>query len=540
MPPGWMALDGTLFVEDDTPYMVFCHEWVQQIDGTINVVQLKDDLSGTVGTPAVLFKASDPPGASSAPGEGKITDGCFLYRSAKSGRLFMIWSTFIPGRDYCVVLSRSQSGKINGPWADHKLIYAKNGGHGMIFESFGGQLLMALHQPNTEGAERLRLYRVTDSGDILRIGEGLVNRRNRPSSGQNAESPCRSVSKRLILKQIPPCQPLAQDQLDHFATEGYLVAKAVMDPVRTLDPVIEEYTSVLDRLADELYRSGEIRSRYEELNFSDRYIQICIDTGQIHSQFFDFSLPFQGVHLDTPFWAGPAVFGALTDPDLLDAVESLIGPKIYSNPAQHVRIKPPEHHLPKNEYGNPILGPTEWHQDYGVLTAEADDTNVVTAWFSLEDTPIEKGPLMVVPRSHQNGLLPHCNHYMDNRPEFAGGSQIPEKLFADDQAIPLPVERGDVVFLHRETVHGSYSNVSDEVRWSLDLRYNPTDQPTGRSAFPGFVARSRKDPASELRDPAEWHRLWLDARTRMSTVNRERQTEVRFYRPNLDGHNLCA
>jgi beta-xylosidase len=172
-PPGWMALDGTLFVEDDTPYMVFCHEWVQQIDGTINVVQLKDDLSGTIGTPAVLFKASDAPGASSAPGEGKITDGCFLYRSAKSGRLFMIWSTFIPGRDYCVVLSRSQSGKINGPWADHKLIYAKNGGHGMIFESFGGQLLMALHQPNTEGAERLRLYRVTDSGDILRIGEGL-------------------------------------------------------------------------------------------------------------------------------------------------------------------------------------------------------------------------------------------------------------------------------------------------------------------------------------------------------------------------------
>ena len=50
----------------------------------------------------------------------------------------------------------------------------------------------------------------------------------------------------------------------------------------------------------------------------------------------------------------------------------------------------------------------------------------------------------------------------------------------------------------------------------MDLRYNPTGQPTGRPEFPGFVARSRRDPETELRDPTVWKQLWMDTRARMS------------------------
>ncbi len=332
---------------------------------------------------------------------------------------------------------------------------------------------------------------------------------------------------------------LSPRQLDHFDREGYVVVEDVLDPVAALDPVIAEYSTVLDQLAEELHSRGEIPSRYEELEFGDRYTRICIDTGRVHSQYFDFSLPFQDVKADTPFWAGPAVFNALTDPGLLDAVESLIGPEIYSNPVQHVRIKPPERMLPRNQYGNSILGATHWHQDHGVVTEEADATRMLTVWFSLQDTPIDKGPLMVVPGSHKSGLLPHCPNYMGNSPLFAGGTQVPEDLFAAEDAIPLPVKRGDAIFMHKQTVHGSYPNVSNDVRWSFDLRYNPTDQPTGRHGFPGFVARSRRDPASELRDPAEWQRCWLHARAHMATVNQGGQREVLFRRPEM-AHPLCA
>lgn len=66
----------------------------------------------------------------------------------------------------------------------------------------------------------------------------------------------------------------------------------------------------------------------------------------------------------------------------------------------------------------------------------------------------------------------------------------------------MPVQRGDVLFLTRWTVHSSLSNHSDEIHWSFDLRYHPIGQATGREAFPGFVARSRANPDSELHDAA--------------------------------------
>ena len=167
-PPAWMALDGTLYVENGTPYMVFCHEWVQRIDGAVDVVQLTQDLTGTTGEPVRLFSASDAPGAKTGPREGKVTDGPFLYRSPASGALFMIWSTFIPGEGYCVLLARSESGRVAGPWKGHTPLYTTNGGHGMIFRAFDGRLLLSLHQPNTSPQERLRFIGLTDDGATLR------------------------------------------------------------------------------------------------------------------------------------------------------------------------------------------------------------------------------------------------------------------------------------------------------------------------------------------------------------------------------------
>ena len=83
-------------------------------------------------------------------------------------------------------------------------------------------------------------------------------------------------------------------------------------------------------------------------------------------------------------------------------------------------------------------------------------------------------------------------------------------------AVPLPMKPGSVLLMHRLTPHCSFSNHSDHVRWSFDLRYNPIGQATGRRAFPGFVARSRSKPETELGDPARWAALWSQARERLA------------------------
>ena len=327
---------------------------------------------------------------------------------------------------------------------------------------------------------------------------------------------------------------LSETQVVQFRELGYLKVEGVLDPQTHLDPVIDEYEEVLDALAGELFAAGEISSTWTELPFGPRVTRIYAESGRGHAQYFDFSLPFSGVKKDTPFWFGPAVLGAFTAEPLLDVVESLIGPEIYSNPVQHVRIKPPERELPTTPDGRPVIGATGWHQDHGVVTPEADDTDMLTVWFSLYDTPVEAGPLKVVPGSHRDGLRAHCLDY-----PLPGAREIPEKLFAVDRTIPLPTRRGDVICLHRQTVHGSLSNVSDKIRWSFDLRYNPIGQHTGREAFPGFVARSRKAPHLELRDAGLWRRSWEETRLRMARINRAGQTDIPFGRWTA-GHPDCA
>ena len=309
---------------------------------------------------------------------------------------------------------------------------------------------------------------------------------------------------------------LSRSQQDHFEREGYVVVRGAIDPDRYIAPILREYESVLDRLAEELRAAGRISSLYEGLPFGERFVEICAESNETNAQCFDFSLPQINIRHDTPMWHGRAVFRMLRCPDLLDLVESFIGPEIYSNPVQHVRIKVPESREARDPVSGALkMGATNWHQDNGVVLPEADDAQILTVWFPLRRADIEHGCLQVVPGSHRQGLMDHC-------PAGPGGLQVPEQVASREHAIPLPMNCGDLLFIDKLTLHNSLPNLSDEIRISFDLRYNPIGQPTGRSAFPGFVARSRRAPETELHDPEEWARMWAAARQQLGVAGHDR------------------
>ena len=170
-PLGQMCLDGTLWVENGTPYMIYCHEWVETMDGEMKLVQLKKDLSCTVGEPLRLFCASAAKWSTGGGlGEVKtyVTDGCFLYHT-KSGKLLMVWSSFMNGT-YAVGIAESTTGKIIGPWRQQKEPLFVNGGHSMIFRKFDGTLCLVLHSPNHPGgAERAKIFELEDLGHTLKL-----------------------------------------------------------------------------------------------------------------------------------------------------------------------------------------------------------------------------------------------------------------------------------------------------------------------------------------------------------------------------------
>ena len=169
-PADRMTLDGTFRVEDGTPYMVYAHEWLQVLDGTMEAVALKPDLSAAAGEPFVLFHASEAPWVKPRelkPGElaTYVTDGPFLYRT-KNGKLLMLWSSYRDGL-YVETLAHSTSGKLRGPWKQDDVLVGNDSGHGMLFESFDGKLMMVLHQPFRQAHGKL--FEMEDTGDTLRV-----------------------------------------------------------------------------------------------------------------------------------------------------------------------------------------------------------------------------------------------------------------------------------------------------------------------------------------------------------------------------------
>jgi beta-xylosidase len=170
-PPDFMTLDGTLYFDRaGKPWMVYAHEWVQKLDGTMEAVPLKDDLSAASGAPVHLFKASDAPwlNATMTPNTQELTyttDGPELYRT-KDGHLLMLWSSYEKG-SYVQTVARSKSGELKGPWEQLEPLVKNDSGHGMLFRTFEGHLVMILHRPfkNARG----KLYEIADRGDHLEI-----------------------------------------------------------------------------------------------------------------------------------------------------------------------------------------------------------------------------------------------------------------------------------------------------------------------------------------------------------------------------------
>ena len=303
---------------------------------------------------------------------------------------------------------------------------------------------------------------------------------------------------------------LSSPQLEFFEENGYLMIENVIDEA-TIVALTAEYSALLDRIGAEKMANGELPKTFTALTFAEKYLQLLHSEVNFFDQ-IDITLPLANdFPANATMHAGTAVFSLLTHQALLDVVEAVIGPEIYSNPVQHVRIKPPRSALSEVVGKNSYVGTTAWHQDHGALLDEANETQVITTWVAITDAPEEMGCLICIPGSHKRGqLTDHCPGK-----GIAAENYIPGKLLNSRKAKKLPLKKGGVILFHQLTEHAALNNKSDKLRWSFDLRWNPVGQPTGRPAFPGFVARSAANPEKELRHAGQWQQSWLDAKERL-------------------------
>ncbi|MDR1798536.1 MAG: family 43 glycosylhydrolase, partial [Bifidobacteriaceae bacterium] len=185
-PYDFMTLDGSLYVDPaGQPYLVYAHEWVQKMDGTVEAIPLTDDLTSAEGDPFLLWRATEVPfyadplyggrydnvlqdktlNKTQLP--GYVTDGVFVV-TTPNGSLLTMWTTYRDDR-YIVGQAISRTGNIHGPWEQLPEVDYSDAGHSMVFKTFDGQLMMVEHSNMSEGSALGEIFEIaiTDDGFVL-------------------------------------------------------------------------------------------------------------------------------------------------------------------------------------------------------------------------------------------------------------------------------------------------------------------------------------------------------------------------------------
>ena len=209
---------------------------------------------------------------------------------------------------------------------------------------------------------------------------------------------------------------VTNEQLDFYIKEGYVVIPNGLT-VDDLEPLIQDHNGIVDEIAHNLYQQGKVTSLYEGEPFERRLARLADECDEVDG------CP------DIGATRRHGTYEFLRNGNLVDLIEAFIGPEISCNAVSHVRPK-----LPNTD--------VIFHQDAVFTTQEAKGILQVTVWIPLVDVDEENGCLEVQPRVHKEQVV-----------YWSYGKDLPQT-----EKIVLPMKKGDVLFMHKLTPHGSGPN----------------------------------------------------------------------------------
>ena len=263
---------------------------------------------------------------------------------------------------------------------------------------------------------------------------------------------------------------LTKTELEHFHKEGY-VAKPAIFSEEDLQPIKAAFSEIVDTEAKRIKSEGRLENIHSDAPFGNRLAHISNDNPEAASEIVQAVMGPGGGG-----FKGPALFQMLVHSPLLSCIESLVGPTIIGSSVYRVRPK-----LPIWERGE-----VPWHQDSGYFLPHCDQYLIVTCWIPLIDVTTDNGCLHVIPRTHEQGVL---RHYTGGH---GGYLEIPPAELPHTEPIPMEMKAGDVLFLTNLTLHASFHNRTNQVRWSIDLRYQGPEAPNNVGETPESYARERE------------------------------------------------
>ena len=150
--------------------------------------------------------------------------------------------------------------------------------------------------------------------------------------------------------------------------------------------------------------------------------------------------------LHYPHKVSQTMFDFLRHPALVEVLQSIIGPNVKCMQSMLF-----------------VKGPggrgQAWHQDEFFVPTR--DRSLCGIWVALDDTDRQNGCLWVIPGSHKSGVLWPMGPNED--PRISGPSQSAyNHPFREEEAVPVEMKAGSVVFFNGYLLHRSLDNVTTD------------------------------------------------------------------------------
>ncbi|WP_299949778.1 phytanoyl-CoA dioxygenase family protein [uncultured Ruegeria sp.] len=251
---------------------------------------------------------------------------------------------------------------------------------------------------------------------------------------------------------------LSEADRKFFEAEGYLIVKGFYDVTNEITPIQKDIYDIIGLVAE---RHGEVlnRPRFSPEQFDAGYNTLIARNRNYGGEIYDLVKQIPAFLRLICNERSDALFRSLRN-----TTHSGIGAESYG-----IRIDVP--------YEDKFR--SHWHQEFMFQPQSIDG---IVFWTPLLPVSAEYGPVIVLPKSHRDGLCVYSRgaNYADKQGAYQIGLHDEDEIIRKyEQAAPL-TEPGDLLLMDFLTIHGSGVNRAGRARWSVQSRFFNYRDPVGQ------------------------------------------------------------
>lgn len=123
-----------------------------------------------------------------------------------------------------------------------------------------------------------------------------------------------------------------------------------------------------------------------------------------------------------------------------------------------------------------------WHQDSNYFLECKKGEDALVVWIPLNKATKDNGSVIMCPGTHKGGRL-ESKHEQGTFAQKSEQYTTPASVIEGKELVYIEADAGDIAFINMDLVHSSGQNISDNVRYTAQIRFNNISKPEYRPVF---------------------------------------------------------